>query len=184
MSFPQKNDITFLSLQVRVGHGLSKKRCCNMYIGHDSNSPRIPVMASSSSICKKGCGQSAYHFHMVTSTTANVSLTVKVELPMLTKPENKLVDLKYIIKLHSSQSQGVLPSPGTGWALKSARGPRQRHTNIVPPMYSFLAGCRVDALPLHCSNPFVYTKHQSERDEIRDRNAVHLYGKSVPCNRS
>jgi len=35
-----KNAITFFNFLVRTGQELSMNRCCNMYVGQESNSPR------------------------------------------------------------------------------------------------------------------------------------------------
>ena len=47
---PKKNAITIFNFLFRVGEGLSMNRCCNMFVGQESNSPRCWVMASNSNI--------------------------------------------------------------------------------------------------------------------------------------
>ena len=39
-SIAVKNAITLFNFLVRTGEGLSMNRCCNMYVGQGSNSPR------------------------------------------------------------------------------------------------------------------------------------------------
>ena len=87
-----KKAITLFNFLVRTGEGLSMNRCCNMYVGQESNSSRWLVIASNSNISVvwrrvlKTINQSTHNDLQAMYTATNVSMCFRRVLITLLLP--------------------------------------------------------------------------------------------------